>query len=94
MDGMKELMEKRMRRAARTILTVKEVECDRYLPPEASQRLRTVVLDQLNDYRELCYDLISSVDTGSVVLNEAWLEKQDDIHEYICELDEGEGNKW
>lgn len=86
-DSMKDLMERRMKRAARTILTVKEIECDRYLPDEASRRLRTVVLDQLNDYRELCMDLLNTLDNGAVIVNENWLEKLDEIYDYISELD-------
>jgi len=34
-----------------------------------------VVLDQVNELHDLCVDVIESLDTDNVVLNEFWLKK-------------------
>jgi len=74
-DSVKELLGRRKNRAIAIILTCKETECDSYLPDSASYRLRKVVLDQVNELHDLCVDVIESLDTDNVVLNEFWLKK-------------------
>lgn len=80
-----EVLEKRRNRALAIILGLKERECDPYLPPDVSAKLRKVILDQLNDFYDLCADVMRSLDTGEVVLNQVYLEKLDAIHEKIVE---------
>ena len=78
-----ELLRKRRDRAIAICLGVKERECDRHLPPEASTRLRKVILDQLNEFYDLCLDVTRSLDTGEVTLNEIYLEKISEIHSTV-----------
>lgn len=79
-----DVLKTRMNKACAIILAVKERECDRHLPPDAQSKLRKVVLDQMNDYYDLCIDIMRSLDTGDVVLNEEYLKrldrKLDEIH--------------
>lgn len=79
-----DILAKRRDRAIAIVLSVKERECDQYLPPEARSKLRKVVLDQLNDVVELAMDLVSSVEADQV--NELWFEKLEEIHAAVKEL--------
>jgi hypothetical protein len=45
--------------------------------------LRKVVLDQINDYYDLCFDIIKSLDNDSVVLNNDYLDKIDEIYNKV-----------
>jgi len=83
---MLEMLAKRRDRAIAAILGVKERECDPYLPPQVSTRLRKAVLDQLNDYHDLCVDLTRSFDQSDVVLNECYLDKIDALHDGMVEI--------
>lgn len=85
-QAMADMLAKRRDRAIAVILGVKERECDPYLPAEASARLRKVVLDQLNDFYELTMDLARSFDQGDVVLNDAYLDKIDELHSGVVEI--------
>lgn len=78
-----EMLARRRDRAISIVLGTKEKECDSYLPRESSQRLRKVVLDQINDLVDFAMDLCNSLDTGEVVLNEEYLQKLDDVHEIV-----------
>lgn len=78
--SLNELLAKRRDRAIATVLGVKERECDAFLPPESRARLRKVILDQINEVADLALDVIKSLDTGEVVLNEAYLERLDAIY--------------
>ena len=71
----KEFLGKRRDRAIATILSFKERECDQYLPEDVSYDLRKVILDQMNDVVDLAYDLIND----DIVINEAFLDKLDEI---------------
>ena len=82
-DGLRELLEKRRNRGIAIILGVKERECDTHLPRDASQKLRKVVLDQMNEFHDLVNDILDSVDHGDVVLNEEWLRKLDEMHQAL-----------
>lgn len=66
---------KRRDRAIATILSFKERECDIYLPEDVSYELRKVILDQINDVIDLAYDLIND----DIIINEAFLDKLDEI---------------
>lgn len=80
-----ELLKKRKDRACAIILGVKEREVDPYLRehPAASEKLRKVVLDQINELYEVVIDVMNSLDRGEVVLNEIWLQKIDDLHRTV-----------
>jgi hypothetical protein len=75
----KELVEKRCRRAIAIVLSAAEKE---NIPQEARTRLRKVVMDQFNDLTSLGVDVMESMDQG-MVLNELWLEKLDEIHSRV-----------
>jgi hypothetical protein len=79
MSGTRDLLDKRCRRAIAVVLSLKESEVDKYLPPEVQQRLRKVILDQFNDLSALATDLLDSLERDSVV-NELWLERIEQIH--------------
>lgn len=81
-DSVKELLGRRRNRAIAIILTTKEQECDKHLPDDASFRLRKSVLDQLNEFHDLCIDLIDSLST-SAVMNDIWLARLEEIYDYI-----------
>jgi hypothetical protein len=83
-----DVLAKRRDRAIAIILGVKERECDSILKstPDgkaASDKLRKVVLDQMNELHDLYLDVMKSYDTGEVVLNEDYLAKLDEIHEAV-----------
>lgn len=46
---------------------------------------RKVVLDQVNDYYDLVVNLFAVVDDNSVVLNDAYVRKIDEIHSRLTE---------
>ena len=75
-----DMLARRRDRAISIILGMKEKECDRHLPKDASQKMRKVVLDQVNDLVDFAMDLCNSLDNGEVVLNEDYLKKLDEIH--------------
>lgn len=78
---MDELLARRRDRAIAIILSFKERECDRHLPPEVSAKLRKIILDQLNDFHDLCADALSSDER--VVWNELFLQKIDEMHDVL-----------
>ena len=51
-------------------------ECDEYLPPEMSRALRKAVLDGMNDYYDVCLDIMRSLDGGEYVLNQDYIERR------------------
>jgi hypothetical protein len=77
------LLRKRRDRAIAIVLGLKERECDQYLPAPVSAKLRKVILDQMNDLYDTCLDLLGSSDDGSVVLNELYQRKIDDMYELL-----------
>lgn len=83
---LKDLIEKRRDRAIAKILGVKEREIDPHVPAYVSQKLRKVVLDQVNEFADVILDVMGSLDSGEVILNEAYLERLGQIHEAIAEV--------
>lgn len=79
---MKELVEKRCRRAIAIVLSAAEKEDMNVV---ARQRLRKVVMDQFNDFAALVTDVLESME-GDVVMNELWLEKLDALHQDVREV--------
>jgi hypothetical protein len=56
---------------------------------ETRDRLRKVILDQINNFYNEAIDVIHSLDPGTVVLNQLYLErlegKLEDIHELVLQ---------
>lgn len=90
--AIEDLLRKRKDRAIAIILSTKERECDKDLTAMASQKLRKVVLDQLNDFYEMCRDVMDSLDTGDVTLNDQYLEKIDELHATLVVRADGNSN--
>lgn len=82
-EVLNDVIARRRDRAIATLLGVKEREVDRYLPPEVRALLRKAILDQLNDFHSLVVDVMRSLDTGEVVLNDLYMEKIDQLHEVV-----------
>ena len=72
----KGLLVKRSKRCMATILGFKEKYCDTYLPPEISDNLRKVVLDEINDLCELVFDILDE----DVIFNEDYFVLLEEIH--------------
>lgn len=89
-----EIVARRRDRAIAVLLGVKEREVDQYLPKDVSIRLRKAILDQLNDYTTLVLDVLRSVNTedSTVVLNELYMQKLDDIHQAVAVGRNGNGH--
>ena len=84
-DPVRELLSRRKDRTIATILNVKD-ECDEYLPPELSKALRKVVLDSMNDYYDVCLDVVNSLDGGGYVLNQEYINRKlDQMLEVLLE---------
>lgn len=74
------ILERRKNKAIAVVLGYKEREVDEFLPRDVQEKLRKVILDQINDFHGLCMDIYQSLDSGEVTLNEYWLELLQDIH--------------
>lgn len=85
-DPHEHLLARRRDRAIAIVLSVKERECDQFLTPEASRKLRKAVLDQFNDLHSFCVDLMSS---GGVVVNEAYVDRLEALTAALEELSNG-----
>lgn len=77
------ILKTRMNKAIAIVLGVKEREIDSYLPQDVRDKLRKVVLDQFNEYHELCLDVMRSLDTGDVVLNQEYLDMIAELHSTV-----------
>jgi hypothetical protein len=75
-----DFLQRRKNRSIAIIMDVKEKECDADLNATSSTKLRKAVLDQFNEFYATCIDVMGSLDTGEVVLNEEYLRKLDDLH--------------
>jgi len=71
---------KRRDRAIATLLSFKERDCDQYLPPEISQKLRKEILDQINELCDVAFDLMNVSD---VVWNEDFMDRFDYMFDSI-----------
>jgi hypothetical protein len=89
MTGVKDILAKRRDRTIAILLKYKEAEVDAYLPPKTQQALRKQILDQINDFYDLSIDILRSLDTGDVVLNEDYLAKLDEMHEMLKKVADG-----
>lgn len=85
-ESVQDVLAKRRQRVLAIILGVKERECDAYLPPEASAKLRKVILDQINEYHDLMLDLTQAPKVSGesgILLNAFYLQKIDELHEAV-----------
>ncbi len=90
---MADLLKRRKDRSLAIILGVKERECDKDLSAMSSQKLRKVILDQVNEFYSLAVDLLESFDDNSeVVLNEHYLEKLDQMYDVVVRNGEGKSH--
>lgn len=67
----RELIGKRRDRAIAIILGFKEDNCDEYLPDDIKERLRKVILDQINDVCNFSIDVAEE----KTVINEEFLKR-------------------
>lgn len=74
---MKDALERRKNRAIAIVLAYKDEHCDPLLPDEVSVELRKVILDQINDVYDFALDLMRSVDSGDVIINEEYVSRLD-----------------
>lgn len=85
-DAHVELLRRRRDRAIATILGVKEREADQFLPDSVSAKLRKTVLDQVNEFYDMCIDLMNA-NAAHGDVNVHYLErvyaKLDDILERV-----------
>jgi hypothetical protein len=79
------ILAKRRDRIIASFLSFKERECDQYLPPEISAKLRKKFLDDINDLSDIAIDLIAEDD---VVWNEEFISRLDDIYNILKGEDE------
>lgn len=85
---LQDVLGRRRNRAIATLLSFKERECDQYLPEALQKRLRTEILDQLNDFHDLALDVMKSLDDGSYTVNELWVEAIETIQRDVREVRE------
>jgi hypothetical protein len=71
-----EFLRRRKDRTCAIILTTVDREVtDR----DSREHVRKVILDQINDFYNAIVDVVNSMDSGTVVLNELYLERLDQI---------------
>lgn len=70
-----DVVARRRDRVIAILLSFKERECDAHLSRDTQVRFRKLVLDQLNDFAELCSDMMRSLDDGQQTLNELYFER-------------------
>lgn len=78
-----DILGRRRDRTIAALLGVKEREADPHLPLEVRTALRKVILDQINDYHSFVVDVLRSLDTGEIIVNELYLQKMDELHREI-----------
>jgi len=74
------ILAKRRDRAIASFLSFKERECDQYLPNNISSHLRKKFLDDINDLCDIAFDLIVE---DSVVWNDEFMNRLDDIYRIV-----------
>jgi hypothetical protein len=83
MSSYQDLIRRRKDRACAIILSVKERDVDPHLEAAVSDKLRKVVLDQLNEFHDVVRDVIAALEDGSVVFNDLWLQRMEEIYEAV-----------
>ncbi len=76
------ILAKRRDRVIASFLSFKERECDQFLDPNVSSKLRKKFLDDINDLCDIAFDLIVE---DSVVWNDEFMNRLDDIYRIVSE---------
>lgn len=84
-EFVQETLAKRRDRCIAIMLGMKERECDEYLPLDVQTKMRKVILDQMNDFFSISLDILNSLDSGEVILNQAYLDKLDAIYAAVAQ---------
>lgn len=78
-DGLKALLGRRKNRTLAIMLATKdELEEDGWLEEEEAEKLRSVILDQVNDFHDFCVDLLEAARSGQEV-NQIALDRLESI---------------
>jgi hypothetical protein len=77
------LIANRGNRCTATLLTWIEREVYPHLSHEMQRELRSLVLDQVNGFKDLAMDVVKS---DTAYLNELWVQKLDEIHRDVRRL--------
>lgn len=79
------LVAARGNRTTATILSTIETEIyeDIHVPDTVKRKVRQIILDQMNGYKDLVIDIVKS---ETSILNEHWVTRIDEIHEAIQSL--------
>lgn len=77
------LIQQRGNRTAASLLSWLEENVYEYLDPELQSQTRTVVLDNLNDFKNLSMDICKS---DNSYINEVWLEAITEIKDELKAL--------
>ena len=85
-ESVKELVRKRCRRTVAIILSVAEEQMDQ--DSNQFQVLRKTILDQVNEFQDLCLDIMDSLDNDTVILNEEYIIRLDALYELVSDLRE------
>lgn len=84
----KGLLAKRRNKAIVRIMDFKEKQCDVYLPEDISFNLRKVILDELNGFADLVFDILDD----DISFNEEYYNMLDDIHKVLVGGKDGKTN--
>ena len=82
-ETVRKILAKRRDRLIATILGAKEDFCDDFIPDDSAVEFRKVILDEINDYYDLCSDLLKSIQPETVVLNQYYADKLDEIYDRL-----------
>ena len=74
------LIANRGNRVTASILGWLEGNVYEYLPKEVQRQTREMIMDQVNQYKDLAIDVVKS---DTAYMNELWLQKIDEIHEAV-----------
>ena len=76
----RDLLDRQKNRSLARILSAN----DELVPASARPQLRKVVLEEVNDFCELAVCLLETVADETSILNEAWLDKLEEIHRAVA----------
>jgi len=81
----RDLLSRRKDRIIAVILGFKDAEVDEYLPMDVSRGLRSAILDGINEYHDLVMDILKSMENESLVINEDFISRLEDLHERVMD---------
>lgn len=87
------MLERRRNKSIAVVLGKKERDLDHFLPRDVSDGFRKVVLDQFNDLHEFTMDVLKSLDTDDVTINDYYLDLIEEIHSELVGNNGGPNNK-